>query len=121
MPGGFGKRGIEGKIEACKWCRSNNKPFLGICLGMQTAVIEFARNVLYLSNANSTEMNSETENPVVIDMPEHNQGQMGGTMRLGKRTTRFTKQKSVISEQFLNIIYALLEFRLTYFNLFKFN
>ena len=97
MPGGFGKRGMEGKIEACKWCRTNNKPFLGICLGMQASVIEFARNVLNLSNANSTEIDSETENPLVIDMPEHNQGQMGGTMRLGKRQSRFTGGNSVIS------------------------
>lgn len=96
MPGGFGKRGLEGKIEACKWCRTNNKPFLGICLGLQTAVIEFARNVLSLSNANSTEIDSETENPVVIDMPEHNPGQMGGTMRLGKRATCFTGGNSII-------------------------
>lgn len=98
MPGGFGKRGLEGKIEACKWCRTNNKPFLGICLGLQTAVIEFARNVLNLSNANSTEVDNETENPVVIDMPEHNPGQMGGTMRLGKRITRFVGGNSVMSK-----------------------
>ncbi|XP_033226029.1 CTP synthase-like isoform X2 [Belonocnema kinseyi] len=102
VPGGFGKRGIEGKIEACKWCRLNNKPFLGICLGMQTAVIEFGRNVLNLSNANSTEFDSETENPLVIDMPEHNQGQMGGTMRLGKRTTIFTEGESAIKQLYGN-------------------
>lgn len=64
---------------------------------MQAAVIEFARDVLNLSNANSTEIDNETENPLVIDMPEHNQGQMGGTMRLGKRRTRFTGGNSVIS------------------------
>ncbi|XP_033221887.1 CTP synthase-like isoform X5 [Belonocnema kinseyi] len=94
VPGGFGKRGMEGKIKACKWCRTNNTPFLGICLGMQAAVIEFARDVLHLSNANSTEIDNETENPLVIDMPEHNQGQMGGTMRLGKRRTRFSGENS---------------------------
>lgn len=80
---------MEGKIEACKWCRINDKPFLGICLGFQTAVIEFARNVLQMENANSVEVNEKTEFPVVIDMPEHNTGEMGGTMRLGKRTTMF--------------------------------
>lgn len=89
MPGGFGKRGIEGKVAACKWCRENNKPLLGICLGFQTAVIEFARNVLNLSDANSMECKENTEHPVIIDMPEHNTGDMGGTMRLGKRTTVF--------------------------------
>lgn len=102
VPGGFGKRGLEGKIEACRWCRTNNKPFLGICLGLQTAVIEFARNVLGLSNANSTEIDSETENPVVIDMPEHNPGQMGGTMRLGKRTTCFTGGNCVMKQLYDN-------------------
>ncbi|CAH1956093.1 unnamed protein product [Acanthoscelides obtectus] len=89
VPGGFGKRGVEGKIEACKWCRVNAKPFLGICLGFQTAVIEFARNVLKMEGANSTEVNEDTKYPVVIDMPEHNTGEMGGTMRLGKRSTIF--------------------------------
>ncbi|XP_050293035.1 CTP synthase [Anthonomus grandis grandis] len=89
VPGGFGKRGVEGKIEAVKWCRMNEKPFLGICLGFQAAVIEFARSKLGLEGANSTEVNEETKYPLVIDMPEHNQGNMGGTMRLGKRTTVF--------------------------------
>lgn len=97
MPGGFGKRGMDGKMEACRWCRENDKPFLGICLGLQAAVIEFARNVLGLVDANSTEIDPETSHPLVIDMPEHNSGQMGGTMRLGKRRTRFTSANSVIS------------------------
>ncbi|KAL1491250.1 hypothetical protein ABEB36_011871 [Hypothenemus hampei] len=93
VPGGFGKRGVEGKIEAVKWCRQNEKPFLGICLGFQTAVIEFARNELKLADANSTEVNEETKHPVVIDMPEHNTGNLGGTMRLGQRTTMFKKSE----------------------------
>lgn len=62
------------------------------------AVIEFARNVLGLETANSTEIDPESTDPVVIDMPEHNQGQMGGTMRLGKRYTRFRSSDSVLSE-----------------------
>lgn len=99
VPGGFGKRGIEGMIEACKWCRTNDKPFLGICLGLQAAVIEFARNVLNLEAANSTEIDPDTNYPVVIDMPEHNQGMMGGTMRLGKRQTRFNNNNSVLSKK----------------------
>ncbi|XP_012283141.1 CTP synthase [Orussus abietinus] len=102
VPGGFGSRGMEGKIEACKWCRMNDKPFLGICLGLQAAVIEFARNVLQLENVNSTEVDSDVENPLVIDMPEHNHGQMGGTMRLGKRYTRFTEGASIIKQLYGN-------------------
>ena len=98
VPGGFGKRGMLGKMEACKWCRTQNKPFLGICLGLQVAVIEFARNVLGMKDANSTEIDPNTECPVVIDMPEHHSGQMGGTMRLGKRLTRFTEENSIIKQ-----------------------
>jgi len=89
VPGGFGKRGMEGKIAAVTWCRTTRKPFLGICLGLQAAVIEYTRNVMNWKDANSTEINPETPYPVVIDMPEHNPGQMGGTMRLGKRMTMF--------------------------------
>lgn len=102
VPGGFGKRGILGKMEACKWCRANDKPFLGICLGLQVAVIEFARNVLSMETANSTEIDPNTEHPLVIDMPEHNSGQMGGTMRLGKRHTQFTDDNSIIKQLYGN-------------------
>ncbi|NP_001135804.1 CTP synthase [Nasonia vitripennis] len=102
VPGGFGQRGINGKIEACKWCREHNTPLLGICLGLQTIVIEFARNVLKLEDANSTEMDPECKNPLVIDMPEHNQGDMGGTMRLGKRPTRFIPQQSTLRQLYGN-------------------
>ncbi|XP_076279347.1 CTP synthase-like [Lasioglossum baleicum] len=98
VPGGFGKRGMLGKMEACKWCRTNDKPFLGICLGLQVAVIEFARNVLGMETANSTEIDPDTDYPLVIEMPEHNPGQMGGTMRVGKRRTRFTDHNSVIKQ-----------------------
>jgi len=81
---GFGHRGIEGKIIAVRYARENNVPFLGICLGMQVAVIEFARNVIGLTNANSTEMHQSTPHPV-IDIMEEQKGitDMGGTMRLG--------------------------------------
>ncbi|XP_076297812.1 CTP synthase-like isoform X1 [Lasioglossum baleicum] len=102
VPGGFGKRGMLGKMEACKWCRTNDKPFLGICLGLQVAVIEFARNVLGMETANSTEVDPDTDYPLVIDMPEHNPGQMGGTMRVGKRRTRFTDHNSVIKQLYGN-------------------
>ena len=81
---GFGERGIEGKIDAVKYARENNVPYLGICLGMQMAVIEFSRNVLGLKNANSTEMNPETLFPV-IDLMDNQKSitEKGGTMRLG--------------------------------------
>tara|TARA_Y100000991_G_scaffold50805_1_gene36826 strand:+ start:2441 stop:4057 length:1617 start_codon:yes stop_codon:yes gene_type:complete len=81
---GFGERGVEGKIEAIKYVRVNNIPFFGICYGMQMAVIEFARNVLNLNDANSTEVNSKTSNPV-IDLMENQKkiSKKGGTMRLG--------------------------------------
>ncbi len=84
VPGGFGNRGIEGKIETIRYARENNIPFLGICLGMQMAVIEFARNVLNLSDANSEEFNDKTNNPVIHIMEEQkNISEKGGTMRLG--------------------------------------
>lgn len=89
---------MEGKMKACEWCRTNDKPFLGICLGLQAAVIEFARNVLNLETANTTEIDPNTSSPVVIDMPEHTQGIMGGTMRLGKRQTRFYNNNSILSK-----------------------
>ena len=81
---GFGGRGIEGKIETVRYARENNIPFFGICLGMQMAVIEFARTVLGLKDANSTEMNEETQYPVIALMEEQkNITDKGGTMRLG--------------------------------------
>lgn len=81
---GFGERGIEGKIDAIKYVRENGVPFLGICLGMQMAVIEFARNVLGLAKANSTEMDEKTPYPVISLMEEQkNVVNKGGTMRLG--------------------------------------
>ncbi|GKU23294.1 CTP synthase [Clostridium folliculivorans] len=84
VPGGFGDRGIEGKIEAIRWARENKKPFLGICLGMQCAVIEFARNVLGYTGANSSEIDPETSYPVIDLMPEQKDVEdLGGTMRLG--------------------------------------
>lgn len=70
VPGGFGDRGVQGKILAAKYSRENNVPFLGICLGMQIAVIEFVRSVLNLEDANSTEFKPDTKNPCVVFMPE---------------------------------------------------
>ena len=70
VPGGFGSRGIEGKIKAAKYARENKVPYLGVCLGLQIATIEFCRNVLGIENANSAEFAEDTENPVIIFMPE---------------------------------------------------
>lgn len=84
VPGGFGDRGIEGKISAIKYARENNVPYLGLCLGMQCAVIEFARDVEGLKGAHSTELNPHTPYPVIDIMPEQRDiDEMGGTMRLG--------------------------------------
>lgn len=85
VPGGFGSRGIEGKILACNYARTHNIPYLGICLGMQIAIIEFARNVLGFDGANSAEIDSETRYPVIDFLPEKkNLTDLGGTLRLGK-------------------------------------
>ena len=84
VPGGFGFRGIEGKLNVIRYARENNLPFLGLCLGMQCAVIEYARNVVGLKGANSTEFDEKTQYPVIDLMAEQkNVGGYGGTMRLG--------------------------------------
>ena len=105
VPGGFGDRGIEGKINAIKYARENKIPFLGLCLGMQCAIIEFARNVCSLSGANSKEFSSDTLHPIIDLMPEQeNVTQKGGTMRLGKYPcvlTQNTKAKEVYGEDII--------------------
>ncbi len=83
VPGGFGNRGIEGKILCAKYAREHNVPYLGICLGMQTAVIEYARSVLGYADANSSEFDPQSEHPVIDLMPDQHGVKMGGTMRLG--------------------------------------
>lgn len=89
---GFGERGIDGKMAAVKYARTHNLPFLGICLGMQLAIIEFARNVLKLKDANSTEMNPKTAHPVVNLMEnQKNIHALGGTMRLGSWACKIKK------------------------------
>lgn len=108
IPGGFGPRGIEGKIRAIKFARENHLPFLGICLGMQCSTIEFARNVANLEGANSTEFDPDTPHPVIDLLPEQRRiHKKGGTMRLGEYECRLEKgsfserayQKSVIYER----------------------
>lgn len=108
VPGGFGARGVEGKIKAIRYVREHNIPFLGLCLGMQCAVIEFARNVCRMKGANSSEFDPETKYPVIDLMPEQ-QGvtDKGGTMRLGaypckiKKGTRLAKiyKKDEVAER----------------------
>ncbi len=92
IPGGFGTRGIEGKIKAVQYARENRIPFLGICLGMQIATIEFARNICGLKDANSTEFNKETPHPVIslIEEQKHIKN-MGATMRLGSYPCKLLK------------------------------
>ncbi len=85
---GFGNRGIEGKIEAARYARETGTPYLGLCLGMQTAVVEFARHVVGLEKANSTEFDPESPHPVIGIMPDQVGVEMGGTMRLGRYPCR---------------------------------
>ncbi len=85
VPGGFGDRGIEGKIQAIQYARTKQIPYLGICLGMQLAVVEYARHVLHWTDANSSEFNPQTPYPVIDLLPEQKElDKMGGTMRLGR-------------------------------------
>ena len=92
VPGGFGNRGIEGKIATIKYARENNIPFLGICLGMQMSVVEFARNVVGLKDANSAEFSNVTENPVIHIMEtQKDVSEKGGTMRLGAYPCKLLK------------------------------
>ena len=91
VPGGFGTRGTEGMMAAAAWARENKKPYLGICLGMQIAVIDFARKVCGMTGASSAEFDAHCKDPVIIYMPEIDKANMGGTMRLGLRPTIFQK------------------------------
>lgn len=92
VPGGFGSRGVEGKVKAIEYARTRKVPYLGICYGLQWAVVEFARNVLGWKEAHSTEVDAETAHPVVHLLPEQRGvGAMGGTMRLGTYPCRLTR------------------------------
>ena len=95
VPGGFGDRGIEGKVFAAQLARTKGIPYLGICLGLQIAVIENARNVLGFEGANSTEFDPDTPHPVVIHMPDVSETVMGGTMRLGLKRTHILSPDSM--------------------------
>ncbi|CAM8987783.1 hypothetical protein QQ045_006125 [Rhodiola kirilowii] len=106
VPGGFGDRGVRGMILAAKYARENNVPYLGICLGMQVAVIDFARSVLHWEKANSSEFDDQTPNPVVIFMPEGSRTHMGSTMRLGSRRTLFQTPDCISSKLYKNSEYV---------------
>jgi CTP synthase len=106
VPGGFGQRGTEGKVMAVSYARERRIPYLGVCLGLQLAVVEFARSVLGWKDAQSTEFDKDTTHPVVVEMPEHNPGRMGGTMRLGKRKTIFTDGSSLMKKLYGNKDYV---------------
>ena len=104
VPGGFGKRGFEGKLRAIRFARENGIPYLGLCLGMQAACIEFARNVLGLAEANSTEMNEKTPHPIIAPMESQRDviaaGNLGGTMRLGAYPCTLPRKTSRTSKLF---------------------
>ena len=106
VPGGFGIRGIEGKIMAAEYARVNKIPYLGVCLGLQIATIEFCRNVLGMKNANSTEFDENTPQPAVVFMPEISKTHMGGTMRLGTKPTPFLVEDCKIKRLYGNKSYV---------------
>ena len=106
VPGGFGIRGIEGKIKAAEYARMNKIPYLGVCLGLQIATIEFCRNVLGMKNANSTEFDENTPQPAVVFMPEISKTHMGGTMRLGTKPTPFLVEDCKIKRLYGNQSYV---------------
>lgn len=119
IPGGFGKRGIEGKIETVKYARHNKIPFLGICLGMDCAVIELARNVIKLEGANSSEFDLETPFPVIDLLPEQKKIMVkGGTMRLGAYSCKLEKNSLAFKIYKQEIIYERHRHRYEFNNLF---
>ena len=126
VPGGFGERGIEGKIEAVRYARENKIPYFGICLGMHMAVIEFARNVAGLEGAHSTEQDPKTPHPVIDLLPEQrNISDMGGTMRLGAYDCKIapgTKTAQAYGQEMISERHRhRYEFNNTYLDIFKKN
>ena len=130
VPGGFGDRGIDGKINAIKFCRENKIPFLGICLGMQAAVIEFSRNVCNLKNSNSTEFDKNTEYPVIALIEEwldkkgsveHRDinSDIGGTMRLGEQECLLIKDSNAYESYKADSIFERHRHRYEFNNDFK--
>jgi len=120
VPGGFGERGVEGKIRAVQYARENKIPFLGICLGMQCAVIEYARNVLGFKDAHSSELNHNTLHPVIDIMPEQKDiDKMGGTMRLGAYPCKIAKDSLAYRAYNEEVIYERHRHRYEYNNEYR--
>ncbi len=120
VPGGFGNRGVNGKIEAIKFAREKKIPFLGLCLGMQCAVIEWARNIAQLPDASSSELNPDSQNPVIHLLPEQEDiVDLGGTMRLGVYPCRL--QKNTTGKELYNedVIYERHRHRYEFNNYYK--
>ena len=121
VPGGFGIRGVEGKISAIRYARENKIPYLGLCLGMQCAVIEFARNVCNLKDANSTEFNQKTKFPVIDLMEEQKKiMDMGGTMRLGQYPCKIAKGTLLYKAYKEDLIKERHRHRYEFNNIYKF-
>ena len=120
VPGGFGSRGIEGKIKAIKYARENNIPFLGICLGMQLAVIEFARNVCDIKEASSTEFDPTCKEPIIDLMVDQKSiVNMGGTLRLGNYECKIKKDTLAYSDYKEEIIFERHRHRYEFNNKYK--
>lgn len=120
VPGGFGNRGIEGKIVTAEYCRKHNLPYLGICLGMQVAVIEFARNVLGWNDANSGEFSQDTEHKVIDFLPDQSEEvAKGGTLRLGAYPCKITEGTMMHSCYEKMLIYERHRHRYEFNNLYR--
>jgi CTP synthase len=120
VPGGFGDRGIEGKIEATRYARENKIPFLGICLGMQLATVEFARNVLHYKGAHSSEFNPSTEYPIIDLLPEQKDIEdLGGTLRLGLYPCRLVEGTKAFSAYGEAVVYERHRHRYEFNNHFR--
>ena len=120
VPGGFGTRGVDGKVRAIQYVRQNNIPFLGLCLGMQCAVVEWARNIVHLEGPNSSEIDPETPNPVISLLPEQQDVvDLGGTMRLGLYPCRI-KPETLASQLYQDeVIYERHRHRYEFNNAFR--
>ncbi|MDP4161885.1 MAG: CTP synthase [Bacillota bacterium] len=120
VPGGFGDRGIEGKIVATQYAREHKKPFLGICLGMQLATVEFARNVLGLKDAHSAEFVPETSNPIIDLLPEQKDVEdLGGTLRLGLYPCKLTEGTKAFEAYEEGVVYERHRHRYEFNNFYR--
>lgn len=120
VPGGFGDRGVDGKIMAIQYARENKIPFLGICLGMQLAVVEFARNVLGLADAHTTEINPETKHPIIDLLPEQKEVEdLGGTLRLGLYPCELKQETKAFAAYNKELVYERHRHRYEFNNVYR--